>query len=158
LSGFPDGTQHGYVNFGFIFQDVPATLTAGTTYTLTAFLGRRTDNSGALDVIELDTVAGTVLASSGIIIPPLGDFQSSSLSFTATTGDPNLGQQMRIVFRTEPLTAHAQGQLDVDQVSLLSSVPEPSSIALMGSGFLSLLVYVRRRRSKVGSLRHSPDA
>jgi hypothetical protein len=147
LSGLPDGTQLGYINVGFIFQDVPATLTAGTTYTLSAFLARRTDNPGGTGIIELDTVGGTALATSGTIVPPLGSFQLSSVSFTAAAGNPNLGQQLRIVFRN----ANTTGQLDLDQVSLMSSVPEPASLVVLGSGLLGVLVSECRRRSKVRS-------
>lgn len=46
-SGIPDGVQYSHVNSGFIFQGTGTARAAGATYTLTAYVGRRTDCPGA---------------------------------------------------------------------------------------------------------------
>jgi hypothetical protein len=138
--GGPEGLQFGFINVGGMFQDVPAVVTAGTTYTLTAFLGRRTDNPGASGILELDTTGGAVLATSGAVIPPLGGFMSASVVFGADAGSPYLGEGLRIVIRNPTPNV----QLDIDLVTV-SAVPEPQGLVLLATGLTIAAAHSRRR-------------
>ena len=86
-SGLPDGSQFAYVNAGYIFQDSATTLVAGTTYTLTAYLGRCPDNPGAAGSISLDSFSGgvptAILTSTGSVTSPLSTFTQFTTTFTA---------------------------------------------------------------------------
>lgn len=144
--GVPDGLQTAAVGNdigpGVMFQDVAAALTAGRTYTLTAFIGSRADFSGS-GMITLETVSGVVLASSGSVSPALGAFQAVVLTYTAQDGDAQLGQQLRVVLQR---TDGHQAQFDA--VSLTASaVPEPTALFMLVAGALPILGCAVRRRA-----------
>ena len=81
-NGIPDGAQYAYVNAGYIFQDLGLPLTAGNTYTLTAYVGARTDNAGATGKIDLATFTSgspiAFLAQRGSATSPAGTFTSKA--------------------------------------------------------------------------------
>lgn len=100
-SGVPDGTNTAVVgdhNFGSgrLYQDVEERLTAGTMYTLTAWVGNRLHYSG-FGRVCLETESGVVLADSGTIAPSEGMFQKVTLSFTAANDSMGLGECLRVV-------------------------------------------------------------
>jgi PEP-CTERM motif len=147
-NGVPVGLQTGVVGDdigpGTMFQDVAAVLTAGTTYTLTAFIGSRADFTGSGEV-SLETVGGSILASSGSVSPLRDTFQEVTLSYTALSADPNLGQGLEVML--ERTGGHQANFNDIQ----LSATPEPSSLALAALGLAGVAVYAawRRIRSEV---------
>jgi len=93
-AGPPDGIQYAYVNVGSIFQDVGTVVTLGDTYTLTAYLGVRTDYLGSLGSINLETPDSNVLATTGAVGSVAGTFTPYTVTFTPTAGDPSLGKEL----------------------------------------------------------------
>ena len=117
FAAFPNGVPHGtntavvgdHTMQGRLFQNVAAQLTAGTTYTLSAWIGNRLDYSGSGRTV-LETVSGEILADSGTITPEKGTFQKVILTFTAENGSPLLGENLRVALeRSEGLQANFDG-------------------------------------------------
>ena len=150
--GIPDGTQYAYVNTGYIFQDLGLSLTAGNTYTLTAYVGKRTDNAGAAGSINLASFTSGLpvafLAQSGSVTSPSGTFTKYTTSFTATGAQA--GQDFGIV-----LNDTGTGQVDFDNVSLTQSSPVPEASTTVSFGLLLALgmgrLVVAAKRKKVQS-------
>lgn len=148
-SGLPDGSQFAYVNAGYTFQDTATPLTAGTTYTLTAYVGRRPDDPGASGSLSLESFTGglpaTVLVTTGPVTSPLSTFTLFTTTFTASGAQA--GQDLGIV-----LTNTGSGQVDFDAVKLTQTplpVPEASttvSLGLLLALGLGGLAVARRRR------------
>ncbi len=112
-NGIPFGTNVAVVGDhtmqGRLFQDVAAQLTAGTTYTLSAWVGNRLDYYGSGRVC-LETVSGQILADSGVIAPEKGTFQKVVLTFTAESDSPHLGEGLRVALeRPDGLQANFDG-------------------------------------------------
>lgn len=142
----PDGSQFGYINRGSIFQDVGETITAGQTYTLTGFLGRRNDAQNVLGSASLYSHSGAVLATTGFMTSPAGRFTEFSVSFTAESSMPYLGEGLRL-----QLANISDGlQVNFDKITLTKTavVPAPSSLcaALMATSWG--VVLLRRRSHK----------
>ena len=143
--GVPDGAQVAYILSGSIFQDLSATLTAGTTYTLSGYVGQRTDYGASPGSLNLETTSGTLLAGSGPIFAASGAFRFTSVNFTPLATNPNLGQRLRIV-----LTLQSGGQTDFDLIRLTTpaAVPEPGSVALLVGIATVGATFARKRRNR----------
>jgi hypothetical protein len=141
--GVPDGLQTGVVGDdigpGLLFQDVAANLTAGTTYTLTAYIGSRADFTGS-GMVSLETVGGTILVTSGSVSPQPGTFDQVTLSYTALTGNPDLGEGIQVVL--ERTGGH---QANFDAIHL-SATPEPGSLVLVSVSLVGLGGYLGWKR------------
>jgi|SRR5208283_2798244 len=152
LSPVPDGSLVAYANAtGSISQTLTGnSVLDNSVYTLSLFVGDRTDKFNGNYILSLDTILGGVtttlcsFSGNAASITP-GTFQSEGCSYTSGSSVPagNLFLQF---------TA-ASGQLDVDEVSLTvqpaaTSVPEPSSILLLGIGALSVLFVLAMRGKK----------
>jgi len=157
LSPPTDGVQVGYINANFgtpltISQLLSAILTVDTTYTLQVDFLARKDCCLPWGGSEIDLVAGsTVLASSTTASGALaaGAIQTSTVTFTALSGDPHLGQTLEIRIIDLGQVSTGQGQIDFDNVRLdasgaVSTAPEPGSLALTVS-VAALGVLFRRR-------------
>lgn len=143
-----DGSQYGFVNAGgSLTQDLSTLLLPDTEYELTVWVANRTNNSDAgfcplctFDpVVELVAGGSTVLGQASGNTPAIGTWAEWTLDYTSpASGDP-VGQDLSIV-----LSASAsQGDFDLLQ---LQSVPEPSTMLLVGAGLLAVLGGARRRR------------
>jgi hypothetical protein len=147
-SGIPDGTQVAAVgnelSTGGLFQDVTENLSFGMQYSLTAWVGSRADAPGS-GIVSLETVAGDVLATSGIVTPADGTWQQIALTYSPPSGSPFLGDGLRV------LLSRAGGiQSDFDSISLTAAaVPEPATIVLGLCGGAALLGW-RLRSRRVG--------
>jgi len=132
-----DGNQVAYTNNGpFTLQQGiqqggnPVNLTANTVYTLTIYIGDRTDTTFAGYSFGLFTPAGggtPLVSETDVVAPSNGTWIQRTLTYTATAADPNLGQQLVIRFGN----TQALGQTIFDDISLDASpeaVPEPSTM------------------------------
>ncbi len=148
LPTIPDGSLVAFANAtGSISQTLTGNSVLGDSlYTLSLFVGNRTDNIGGNYTLSLDTILGgvttTLCSFSGNAqsITP-GTFQSEGCNYTSGSSVPagNLFLQF----------AAGSGQLDVDAVSLTvqpaTGVPEPSSILLLSIGVLFVMFTVALR-------------
>jgi len=151
----PDGVNTAFDGPGgsnIIEQVLSSTLAVGT-YTLRVDVGNRLDFPYAGYLIQL-LAGSTVLAQdNNTLSPGPGLFVTSTVTFTALAGNPNLGQALDIRLST---INTGQAQTNFDNVRLdftsTAAVPEPSSLALLCGGLtgLSLVAWRRRRPSGVG--------
>ena len=153
--GLPDGLQYAYINSGFIYQDTGTLLTVGMTYTLTAYIGKRTDDPDAAGSLSLESFTGglptAVLATTGSVTSPSGTFTKYTTTFTASS--VQAGQDLGIVFTTTGTSGPAN-QVNFDAVSLMQTsapVPEASTTVsfglLLALGLGGLFVAGRRRKA-----------
>jgi hapalindole biogenesis HpiC1 cyclase-like protein/PEP-CTERM motif-containing protein len=152
FSSIPDGNLVGYVNATrSITQELTGqSVQADSTYTFSFFVGSRSDGQSGLYTISLDTILGGVLTTLCTVTGngrniPSGTFQQESCSYTSgSSGLP--GGDLFLDF-----TANS-GQLDVDNVGLTvqsaASVPEPSSVLLLGVGMFFLMTMLIAHRKK----------
>jgi PEP-CTERM putative exosortase interaction domain len=176
---FPDGAPEGSrVGIAFNFnagadtgeyglqQTLSATLQANMTYTLSALVGNiasgqsldnNTFNLDGFPGYRIDLMAGeTILVSdnnslAGSIAE--GSFASTSISYTATDSDLNLGENLRIrlvnLNVTDPSFSSADLEVDFDSITLdASPVPEPTtSVLLIGLAAIASVMGRRRKRA-----------
>jgi hypothetical protein len=155
FSSIPNGTTIGYSNGGTIAQTLTSTVLPDTVYTMTAFVGNRLDGFSGTFTLALDTIQNgvtttlcTVSGNAHDFTP--GTFESQSCMFTSGSTVP--GGDLYLLF-----TAGHTVQLDVDDVSLTTSaapsVPEPSSMTLVGLGVIFLLTFLMVGKVRAISLR-----
>ncbi|MGH6992903.1 MAG: PEPxxWA-CTERM sorting domain-containing protein [Caulobacteraceae bacterium] len=138
FNSVPDGVTVGYSNGAELTQTVGPTAVGGATYTLTLEQGFRKDvPDPATDALM---IGSTVIAALPTTTPvPLsGDWFTYTASFTATPAMD--GEPISVILDSNGV------QGDWDAVSLVSSVPEPASWALMLVGFGALGWALRGRR------------
>jgi hypothetical protein len=137
FNALTDGITVAYAVAGTIQQTVGVTAQSGVTYTLQVELGRRNDfeNQGVIDLI----VGSHVLVASGTYPSP-GFWSNYTACYTATALDA--GAPITI-----SLNSTSQ-QGDWDNVRLSSSVPEPSTWAMMLLGFAGVGLATYRRKNK----------
>ncbi len=148
----PDGSQvaalsDGLGSGGEIDQVLSATLAADTTYTLTWWVGARTDVPFD-PAYSVSLKAGSFfLASSTPIIPGAGAWQQQSITFTTTFASSGLGQQLSINVFVQP---NAPGQADFDQFSLTAAGPESETPepVMFAPAALGLFAVWRRKRAQ----------
>lgn len=132
----PFGEQVLYTNGVTVQQTLADVAVAGFTYTLeVAVVNRPTFGSMnyRIDLLFGDTIVGSDIAS---LVPPVGGYLTSMISYTVQDGDAFIGQ---------PLTIRLGGpgtQCNFDNVTV-NGVPAPTTLALVGLGGLALS---RRRR------------
>ncbi len=113
----------------------------GRTYTLTVAIGNRADYAEEpLHSIAL-LADGAPVATSLPAVVPDGTFADISVSYTALAGDSGRAIGIELIgARNSVYTANVQANFDNVR---LSSVPEPSSVLLLGLGGL---LFARRRK------------
>lgn len=162
LPGPFEGNQFGFVNLNGggdaaqIVSDAVSQLKANRIYTLNVAVGAR-NNSGwangtyeiglrAADGTDLGTFASTTLD------PASGPTVIEDLQYVLNTNlDPaGIGQDYSIVIRgTNTGIGGGFFQMNVDNVRLVVSVPEPASGALCVAGVVGLAVAWRTRKRRV---------
>ncbi|MEO0531087.1 MAG: hypothetical protein AAF266_11020 [Planctomycetota bacterium] len=125
----PDGNNVAFSAVGgpWISQVLTDTVEAETPYELTVQIGRRRSISVWPGYVVELRAGGSVLASdNSAVVPALGTFEPSVISYTAMTGNPAVGEPLEIRFRS------LGPQVNFDAVTL-RAIPEPMSglLALM---------------------------
>jgi hypothetical protein len=143
LSAPPDGSLVAFLNgSSSLSQDLGVGLVSGLTYALTLDVA---DRPGNADNYTIELVDGsTVLCqSSGATTSiPSGGYAPESCSFTATSSGGDLGI----------LILGNGAQLDVDNVSVTVTTPEPASFAMLALGlFLAMVGGLYKRRNSAPS-------
>lgn len=138
--GAPEGQNTGFVNAGYLHQDLAAHVLQLGTYTLRVDVGNRLDSNFPGYRVQL-LAGSTVLAEdNNSLSPSEGAFLTSEVEFTATASDPMLGATLAVRL------VSAGVQTNFDNVRLdFAPVPEPPSAVLLGSCALGLLAFGRRR-------------
>jgi hypothetical protein len=149
----PDGPSASITGAMWLYQPtfntVPA-LVEGTTYRASfkaALLAPGSDPDNAILRAEITTAAGAVTRP---LMPVLDStWREYSLNFTADAADV-AANGYRISFLSgyasqNGLSTSADQVFGIDSVSL-ASVPEPSTLALLGAGLTGLLAYAWRKR------------
>lgn len=143
----PDGSNVGFVQSGWVRptgwmeQTVDAVLQADIDYELTTLVGRRLDNP----LLPWRGYIMTLWAGSNLlatddtgVVPQLGEWLQTSVTFRTDANDPRLGQPLKIRFESK------FGQTNFDTVALdATPIPGAGSLALLGVG---ATLMVRRRR------------
>lgn len=113
-----------------------ATTTVGQAYTLTYDgAARAGETSDVLEVVLTDTTGSTQIATQ---LPAITDanFSQFTLNFTATSSSTE------VQFLNDGPSS-SSGAVDVSNV-VMSAVPEPAALVLMGVGVLGLMTLKRR--------------
>ena len=149
FSSIPDGSLVGFVApTSSITQTLTGDSVLGNSiYTLSVYVGDRTDGINGNYTLSLDTILGGVTKtlctiSGNASSIALGTFQLESCNYVSGSSVPSGDLFLQF-------TANS-GQLDVDNVGLtVQNVPEPSSVALLGVGmfFLAATFLVRKRKA-----------
>jgi hypothetical protein len=152
ITQYPAGASEGQ-NVGFTqgfnsaWQDLAATLTPLTTYTLQVDFGTAAGLPAFPFELRLNLSDGTILATAPGTAS--GAFVTTTLSFTTGASDPHFGQALEIFIQAQSLNLNAQ--LDFDNVRLDASpaagTPEPGTwTGVAGALLLALTARGSSRR------------
>jgi len=144
----PDGSIVAYTVGGTISQTLADLASSDGIYTMSVFVGSRSDRNAGSFVLSLDTIlngaiTGTVCSVSGNAM----NFAPGTWVDETCSGTPTTSGNLFLNFR------QLSGQLDVDNASLNyspTSVPEPGSASMLGFGALFLLgVFFFARKKQI---------
>lgn len=111
----PEGRQVAFINIGSISQTLGVTLEAGKTYTLSGYVGRRSDDPITTGRLALVTTSGVVLAQvDSASDQAVATFAHYTTTFTAPANHPNLGAALKIV-----LANTSNQQVNFDAITLM---------------------------------------
>jgi hypothetical protein len=123
----PDGEQIALSNGGAIQQVLGSTLTADTIYTLQVEIGRRINYGFPGYEIGL-YAGGQLLANDNSSIDPVqNSFQTLTLTYEASAGNPLLGQLLEIRIRSFGDQVNFDN-VRLDSDAIVSAVPEPAAL------------------------------
>jgi hypothetical protein len=148
-SNIPDGDNVAYSWGGIISQVLSDTLLSNHTYELKCYIGRMKDTWPFPRYAVQLLAGGDVLVQENSLSPALGQFLLSTLTYTSSFFDVHIGQPLEIRLINFENFDITQKQLIFDHVTLNASptvVPLPSSIFLIGSGFILLPFRKKIRR------------
>jgi hypothetical protein len=159
-----DGSQVGYLGLqisntrAYLYQTLPETYAAGEEYSLTAAVAQY-DAKYSLDPGESVTVRlgyWTDIADGNVgptivaerVITAAEVTAATWTYFTANTGPVSgdaVGKQI-VVYLAKGDGSTTGAQMIIDNVQLLSSVPEPGTVVLLVSGLIGLVTCAWRKR------------
>lgn len=141
----PDGANVGFSNRGgTLFQALSYNLLADTQLVLSVDIGWRLDGTWGAPNYAIELWAGNnFLAQETSTQLIQGGFATAVLTYDVLSDNSYLGQQVRIV-----LANRGGSQANFDNVRLEnhSSVPEPSTLLLLGAGLFGFGIFSRKRR------------
>lgn len=148
FTSIPDGQNTAYSHGPLIAQILSSTLTANTRYSLQVSVGDANNIGFGGYSVQL-VAGGSVLAEdNNTLLPPDGGFVTSSVAFTALSGDPRIGLALEIRLLTFSSDAT---ETNFDNVRLdASPVPESRPALLLGLGLTALAVFRLRFRTMLG--------
>jgi len=133
-----DGVQVAYSNLEPVAQFLGVTLTADTLYTLKGDVGDRKDTIFPGYTIGLHS-GGQPLAVDNSSLTPNDGFLTSTLTFLALPGHPNLGQVLEIRLASAGLqTSFDNVRLGATPTSELIPALGSRGILVLGLGLLAL--------------------
>jgi hypothetical protein len=142
FSSIPGGSIVAFTNGGSISQTLTGnSVFANTVYTLSVFVGDRSDCCAANYTISLNAGATTLCSFSGNSASiPIGTFADETCTFQSGATVPS--GDLSVLFTGGSTTT----QLDIDNVSVASvSTPEPGVLALMTVGLFFVCLALRRK-------------
>jgi hypothetical protein len=150
-AGSPDGPSASFIGYGWMYQPAKVTappLVEGQQYRASFLAKLQSDDGNANDAV-LYALTGTA-ANQVTITPTLdGTWRQYSIEFTASAAD--VGQAYEVGFlngwgyQNHWDGATAQSTFGIDSVSF-TAVPEPSTLALIGTALCGLLAYAWRKQ------------
>ena len=135
------GAQYAFANEGgSLTQDLSTALLANTTYTFTMW-----ELGGATGTAELVAGGTDVLADATGTVPAPGVWGQFTLTYTSPGSGSPIGEDLSVVLTS----TGTQGDFDAlsDITTTTTTVPEPSTMVLLGTGVLAL-GGARRRRAR----------
>ncbi len=142
VTGLPDGVNVAFAHTGVttISQVLSDNLLANTDYTLQVGIGNRNDSTGFVGY-QIQLLAGGVLLAqdNNSLSPTPGSFVTSTVNFSTSSSDPNLGQALEIRLVSLGIQSNFDNVL-LDAETTETAVPEPQSMFLLG---LSLIFGLR---------------
>lgn len=144
-----DGDQVAFLREGpyVMGQTLSITITENTVYTLSIYVGMRSDINYSGYTFGLYANGVALVSEANPTFPSFGAWMNRTLSYTAMPGDANIGQTLEVRFGNTAAESSGVSQTVFDAISLdASAVPEPSTYAMMGLGAALLLGIQRLRR------------
>jgi hypothetical protein len=143
VNSVPDGTQVGYagaLSTGSLFQDLGVAAVTGQIYQLSVDVGSRKEGFPAHYFVELTEGGVTLNSAAGTISPGTGNFSVVTFSAVGIAGGGDIGVRLSE-------TGAGQSLFDAVAVStVVASVPEPTSLTMLGIGVVGMAGYGWRRR------------
>jgi hypothetical protein len=136
----PDGSNVGWVLNASISQELAATVQAHYTYTLEAYVGKKSIVSSVIADYHLQLVA---IESGAVLAEATGNATYNTFTLVTTeyiATNQHIGEHLKIVIGD---THNAE--LDFDKVTLNSThAPLPSTVLLLGSGLVGVALLRRK--------------
>jgi hypothetical protein len=120
------------------------------TYTLTLYVGNRSDYGFSGNAYVALVANGAVDAQTSVSAPTAGTFTKVTLTDVVTASDANLGHGLEIALNGIGVGDGASNGQQVDWTDVvLTYTPEPLSLSIFGAGLVLTAVVVGRRKKKM---------
>jgi hypothetical protein len=151
-----DGANVAYIDGNSsIFQTLSLTLAANTTYSVTGAIGDPAGSTFGTAYAQL--VAGsTLLDNLNISDPGAGTFATWTLTYSSSDSQPDLGQTLEIILGNS--ATGSSTVVNFDNIGLITTTPEPTTLALGVLGLGALAAYRLRVHPKFCRYQSSASA